>query len=190
VFVILWRPLWREDGSVIYCRYLASPAQFLSGLSPAGLIIIFYCPNFWDPPTRRARSRIYIPQEQGGPVILLGTGFPFRCFLRLRWRYSNPHTGCRRSVWPHPPYPSVASVRKRTIPTERPPFVSKVSANFLRIEVATWSAWRILGFLDRSRYFFFQVAPQLYSRGWVDPVLGPLLFFYSARKSNPGPPDL
>jgi hypothetical protein len=33
----------------------------------------------------------------------------------------------------------------------------------------------ILGFLDRSRYFFFQVAPQLYSRGWVDPVSGPLL---------------
>jgi CBS-domain-containing membrane protein len=24
---------------------------------------------------------------------------------------------------------------------------------------------RILGFLDRSRYFFFQVAPQLYLRG-------------------------
>jgi imidazoleglycerol phosphate dehydratase HisB len=28
---------------------------------------------------------------------------------------------------------------------------------------------RILGFLDQSRYFFFQVAPQLYSRGGVDP---------------------
>jgi hypothetical protein len=24
---------------------------------------------------------------------------------------------------------------------------------------------RILGFLDRSHYYFFQVAPQLYSRG-------------------------
>jgi hypothetical protein len=24
---------------------------------------------------------------------------------------------------------------------------------------------RILGFLDRRRYFFFQVAPQFYSRG-------------------------
>jgi hypothetical protein len=35
---------------------------------------------------------------------------------------------------------SVASVRKRTIPTERPPPVSEVSANFLRIEGATWSA--------------------------------------------------
>jgi hypothetical protein len=37
--------------------------------------------------------RIYIPQEQGGPVIPPGTGFPFRRILRLtglRWRYSNP----------------------------------------------------------------------------------------------------
>jgi hypothetical protein len=38
---------------------------------------------------------------------------------------------------------SVASVRKRTIPTERPPLVREVSANFLLIEGATWSAWRI-----------------------------------------------
>jgi hypothetical protein len=30
---------------------------------------------------------------------------------------------------------------------------------------------RILGFLDRSRYFFFQVAPELYSQGWVDHTL-------------------
>jgi hypothetical protein len=37
--------------------------------------------------------RICIPQEQGGPVISPGTGFPFRRLLRLagiRWRYSNP----------------------------------------------------------------------------------------------------
>jgi hypothetical protein len=30
-------------------------------------------------------------------------------------------------------------------------------------------------FLDRSRYFFFQAAPQLYSRGWVDRVPDSLL---------------
>jgi hypothetical protein len=35
---------------------------------------------------------------------------------------------------------SVASVRKRTIPTKRPPLVSEVSTNFLRIDGATWSA--------------------------------------------------
>jgi hypothetical protein len=53
----------------------------------------------------------------------------------------------------------VALARERTIPTERPPGVA-------------WSAQRIptvvnLGFLDRSRYFFLQVVPQLSSRGWV-----------------------
>jgi hypothetical protein len=37
--------------------------------------------------------RIYIPQEQSGPVIPPRTGFPFRGLLRLaglRWRYSTP----------------------------------------------------------------------------------------------------
>jgi hypothetical protein len=38
---------------------------------------------------------------------------------------------------------SVALVRKRTIPTERPPLVGEVSANFLRIEGVAWSARRI-----------------------------------------------
>jgi hypothetical protein len=37
---------------------------------------------------------------------------------------------------------------------------------------------RILGFLDRSSYFFFQVAPQLYSRGWVDPNICTMLYVY------------
>jgi Na+/H+ antiporter NhaD/arsenite permease-like protein len=62
---------------------------------------------------------------------------------------------------------TVALVRERTIPTEWPPLVGEVSANFLQIEVVsvTDPYCRILGFLDRSRYFFFQVAPQLYSRG-------------------------
>jgi hypothetical protein len=65
----------------------------------------------------------------------------------------------------------VASVRKRTIPTERPPLVSEVSANFFadrrcHVVSVTNSYGRILGFLDRSRYyFFFEVAPQLCSRG-------------------------
>jgi hypothetical protein len=67
---------------------------------------------------------------------------------------------------------SMTSVRKRTIPTERPPLVSEVSANILQIEVChvvsvTNPYGRILGFLDRNRYIFLQVAPRLYSRGWV-----------------------
>jgi hypothetical protein len=49
---------------------------------------------------------------------------------------------------------------------------------------------RILGFLDRSRYIFFQVAPQLYSRGRVDPVTDPLFFFLVVPGIEPEPPDL
>jgi hypothetical protein len=56
-------------------------------------------------------------------------------------------------------YYSVAVVRKRTIPTKRPPLVGEVSASQpLRVEGVAWSAQRIptavnLGFLDQ-RYPF------------------------------------
>jgi hypothetical protein len=58
----------------------------------------------------------------------------------------------------------------------------------------------IFGFLERSRYFFFQVAPQLYSRSWVDLAPDPLLLRKSDsagnrpqlphRNSNPRTSDL
>jgi hypothetical protein len=53
------------------------------------------------PPTWRSRFPYLYPQEQGGPVIHPGTGFPFRCLLQLagpRWRYSAPP--------PHGPTPN------------------------------------------------------------------------------------
>jgi hypothetical protein len=50
-------------------------------------------------------------------------------------------------------------VRERTRPTERPPLVGKVSANFCAYKSVAWSAQQIP--TDQSRYFFFQVAPQL-----------------------------
>jgi hypothetical protein len=47
------------------------------------------------------------------------------------------------SIHTHTHTNSMGSVCKRTIPTKRLPLVSEVSANFLRIEGATWSVWRI-----------------------------------------------
>ena len=72
----------------------------------------------------------------------------------------------------------MALVRERTIPTERPPPVSEVVPTFAGGGGVTWAAQRVptavnLCFLDRSRYFFIQVAPQLTSRGSVDPVPDP-----------------
>jgi hypothetical protein len=43
---------------------------------------------------------------------------------------------------------------------------------------------RILGFLDRTRYCFSHVAPQLYSRGWVNPVQDPLLLRKPGKAKN------
>jgi hypothetical protein len=43
---------------------------------------------------------------------------------------------------------------------------------------------RILDFLDRSRYFFFLVALQLYSRRWEDPVPDPLCHRKSGSAGN------
>jgi hypothetical protein len=45
------------------------------------------------PQPRGSGLRIYVPQEQGDPVITPSTEFPLCCLLRLaglRWRYSNP----------------------------------------------------------------------------------------------------
>jgi hypothetical protein len=58
---------------------------------------------------------------------------------------------------------SVTLVRWRTIPTERPPLVGKVVPTSADRGCCVVSATEppvvSLGFLDRSRYYFFQVAP-------------------------------
>jgi hypothetical protein len=81
-----------------------------------------------------------------------------------------------------------ALVRQRTIPAQRSPLFGEVSAKYAyrgcHMSCATDPYGHILGFLDRSRYFFFQVAFQLYSRGWVDPIPDPLLLRNSGSARN------
>jgi hypothetical protein len=65
---------------------------------------------------------------------------------------------------------------------------AKLVPTFAGIECRVISATdlhgRILGFLDRSRCYFFQVAPQLYSRGWLDPALDTLFLRISGSPGN------
>jgi hypothetical protein len=76
---------------------------------------------------------------------------------------------------------SMVWVRERTIPTERPPLVGEVTANFCGWRVPRCQRDRSLRpyfrFFWQEPLLFYQVTPQLYSRGWVDPVPDPLLFF-------------
>jgi hypothetical protein len=103
-----------------------------------------------------------------------------RCLLACLW-------GCEEVstvAWIN----SVAWVRERTMPTERPPLSAKLVSTFADRychAVGVKDPYgRILGFLDRSRYFFFQVAPQLYSRGWLDRIPDPLLLRECASAGN------
>jgi hypothetical protein len=76
---------------------------------------------------------------------------------------------------------SMVWVHERSIQTERPPLVGEVIANFLRIEVPygqrDGSLRPYSRFSRQEPLLFYQVAPQLYSWGWVDTVPDPLLFF-------------
>jgi hypothetical protein len=83
---------------------------------------------------------------------------------------------------------SVAVVRERICRSSDRRLLAKY-CQLLRIEGVAGSAQRIptvvnLDFLDLSRYFFFQVAPELSSRGWVDPVPDPLLLRKSGSAVN------
>jgi hypothetical protein len=80
------RSLWREDESAI-CSVITQWSE--SRRTRNRTLLSHQRP----PQPGGPCSRIYIPQEQGGPIIPTGTGFPLRRLLRLaglRWRYSNP----------------------------------------------------------------------------------------------------
>jgi hypothetical protein len=94
---------------------------------------------------------------------------------------------------------SMVWVRERTIPIERPPLLGEVVANFCGERVPrgqrNGSLRPYSRFSGQEPLLFYQVAPQLYSRGWVDPVPDPLLVFLSSpppreiwvgRGANPG----
>jgi hypothetical protein len=82
-------------------------------------------------------------------------------------------------------YNSTALVSERTIPIESPSLFGEVSANFVdrgcRVISTADPYGRILAFLDRFLYFFFQISPRLYSWDWMGPVPESLLL----RKSGP-----
>jgi hypothetical protein len=81
--------------------------------------------------------------------------------LSLQAKYTDRATAaCRRKLVPH------FTDRKYHVVSVTDPYGSNLS------------------FLDRSSYFFFQVAPQLYSRGWLDPIPDPLLLRKSGSAGN------
>jgi hypothetical protein len=83
---------------------------------------------------------------------------------------------------------SMVWIRERTIPTERPPLVGEVIANLCGQRVPRGqrdgTLWPYSLFSRQEPLLFYQVAPQLYSRGCVHPVPDSLHFFFSGSAGN------
>jgi hypothetical protein len=93
-FVHVGLPLWQLGRSVVYnCWWPPRQRSHSQVQVPHN-----WRPYFTLPDSRFAQPggpgpRIYIPQEQGAPVMPPGTGFTFCRLLQLaglQWRYSNP----------------------------------------------------------------------------------------------------
>jgi hypothetical protein len=83
-FVDVGRPLWREDGSVVYNCCWSSPAELFSGASPPWLVTVFYCLRFDTPPTWRARSPYLYSTGTGWPSCTPRHWVPFSSFPTIR----------------------------------------------------------------------------------------------------------
>jgi hypothetical protein len=86
-------------------------------------------------------------------------------------------------------------VREQTIPTERPPLVGEVIANFFRIKVChlvslTDPYGRILDFLDRSLYFSLKYLLSCTHEAEWAPFQTHYFFFLIVPGIELGPPDL
>jgi hypothetical protein len=91
-----------------------------------------------------------------------------------------PNTRSKRTPWPE-------SVSELYRPRDRrlsAKLVPTFADRWWHVASMTDSHCSILCFPDQSRYFFFQVSPQLHSRGWVDTVPNPLLLKTSGRAGN------
>jgi hypothetical protein len=109
-------------------------------------------------------------------------------WFKIQYGWLSPKcSGCFSFQW-YNYKNSVVWVREWTIPTERPPLVGEASANFCWQRVPLGQCDESLRPYSRisrpERYFFFQITPQLYSRGRVDPVRDPLLLRKSGSAGN------
>jgi hypothetical protein len=111
---------------------------------------------------------------------------------RLKGPRAGTNTTMRRKISTPWQTNSMVWVGERTIPTERPPLVGEVIAYFCGYRVPRGQRDRSLRpysrFSRQEPLLFYQVAPQLYSRGWVDPVSSPWSESKSSRPArSPSP---
>jgi hypothetical protein len=138
--------------------------------------------------------RELLPDSSAGPQsILKVTERDCYSMHRRQWLFFSYSLFATRSAWKllrlfNLPYktkqtPWHESASELCRPSDRH-LSAKLVLTFVNRGSVTDSYCRILGFLDRSRCFLFQTAPQLHSWGWVDPVPDSLFLRKSDSAGN------
>jgi hypothetical protein len=127
--------------------------------------------RLWWPRSSEATSLgKWVVRAGGGPLNWLRTKFSTGTYLHNS--LINP--------WPESASKLYPSSGRRLSAKLVPTFADRGC----HVVSATEPYGRILGFLDRSSYFLFHIAPQLYPRGWVDLVPDQLLLRKSGSAGN------
>jgi hypothetical protein len=107
---------------------------------------------------------------------ILPAPFNLLCLsLSVTWQNNNKHTPWAESA------SELYRPSDRRLSTKLVPTFADTGCYVVSVMVPYC---RMLVLLDRSSYISFQVSPQLYSRGWVDPVPDPLLLRKSGSYGN------
>jgi hypothetical protein len=153
VFFLNMRPPWLDRPDNIDCRKRAE----------------------WSRVRAPVRHFNFFSMSQILPTKPIGEISTRKCFCGVeQGRCVRPTTSVPSKQRKKTPWPESVSEIYR--PSDSP-LSAKLKPTFAdrgcRVVSTTYPHSRILGFLGRSRYYLFQVAPRLYSRGWVDPVTSP-----------------
>jgi hypothetical protein len=130
-----------------------------------GMMIGRYCRSSWSKPVRVPVRTPQIPQwthPRENPGHPLEKPVNCRLSINLKLHGLSPRAHCTDRA--------TAACRRS-------------DCQLVRIEGATWSAWQIppavfSRFSRQEPLLFYQVAPQLYSRGWVGPRSKPTTLFF------------
>jgi hypothetical protein len=98
--------------------------------------------------------------------VVLTCKYRFMGLLIFSWKMVETNNKTKQTLWPESVSELYRPCNHRLSMKLVPTFADRGCC----VVSATDPYCHNLGFLDWNRYFSFQVAPQLYSWGWVDPV--------------------
>jgi hypothetical protein len=169
----VWSPLWREDRSV----FCSAVSHWYESRRTPNHILLFHLRL---PQPGRPSPRIYIPQEQGGPVISPGTWFLTNRKLKLKLIYDRRSVGQSALLSGYHLEPMTRflfSVRQLQVSCCGEPFLTRgrVSNLFVHLLLGLGSAVTLESKIRRTQIIFYCLI-------WDSPNLdGEVLVFISPR---------